>query len=229
MNKSLRCLFLVGAFLSGFATAGVIDWNSLGAPTGDTSTVSGIGLVKANGGNFMSKGRFDQQGNYWNGFGLSNRPAGEIGQGESISIEFFSPRVIESFSLGFLWPKDTNMKDSVNERAVVSVYYSDGTIFDYFLQATSWNTATWTGLGSVANLSPADMYPNAAVWNVKNPFSNSAVSKLVFEPSNSGFATGKDSDFSIMAVNVVSEPNPFILFMGFLGFIILSRPLFIRK
>jgi hypothetical protein len=129
---------------------------------------------------------------------------------ERINIFFAQPKVIDNIILGSLFAKGLN-NDAVNEIARIET--QSGT---YTLTATSKNTASWTGNGTVANLSEA-----AGVWEITNPFGASAVTKLVFYAVRdlNGPLDSSNSDFSIISIDppvdspstTVPEPTPLIL------------------
>jgi hypothetical protein len=133
------------------------------------------------------------------GLGVSSLTAGEIDIGESISITFTSQQVFNQLTLGFLF--DGPEFGDLKEIAAVRI---NGTT-EYKLTAMGATTASWTGSGSVLNLSPATD-GGAGVWSVTNPFGDIAIKKLELYPlsSNPG---GNESDFSLISLNTRNVPE----------------------
>jgi hypothetical protein len=133
------------------------------------------------------------------GLGVSSLTAGEIDIGESISITFTGQQVFNQLTLGFLF--DGPEFGDLKEIAAVRI---NGTT-EYKLTAMGATSASWTGSGSVLNMSPATD-AGAGVWSITNPFGDTAIKKLELYPlsSNPG---GNESDFSLISLNTRNVPE----------------------
>jgi hypothetical protein len=161
--------------------------NGLSFPAGATFTPTGGSL------SFKTVAGFT-------GLGVSSLTAGEIDIGESISISFTGqPQVFNQLTLGFLF--DGPEFGDLKEIAAVRI---NGTT-EYKLTAMGATSASWTGSGSVLNLSPATD-AGAGVWSITNPFGDTAIKKLELYPlsSNPG---GNESDFSLISLNTRNVPE----------------------
>ena len=104
-----------------------------------------------------------------------------IGGKEAITVTFPTAVQLDYLSVAFLYPNG-EFGDSVNESAFI--------VFDgnqYILTATGSTTATWTGSGTVSNLSLAqDGTPGpegAGLWKITNPYAG-LVTKIEFFADN---------------------------------------------
>jgi len=217
---------LVGG-MSVSASAGVISWQSLGAPTGQTSaSIDGFATVSVDNqsSTLAAKSRTDEAGNFFEGFGTATNPTGEISAGQSILVEFTNPVVVNRFTLAFLFPlangDDSFAGDAVNETAIVS--FGSGEDQSGTLTATSASEALWAFGGNTTaanNLSSADSSENAAAWEVLNPFGDIMVNSLRFEAETRKDGGQVDSDFSIVDITTpnVAVPEPGMLALMALG------------
>lgn len=139
----------------------------------------------------------------WTTLGTTGGPVGEIPVGQSIQIDFAAPQIFSQLTLGRLY--DGPEFNDITEIAAVLL---SGDIVPFFLKATGTTTASWTGSGVVTNLSPATE-ARAAVWQIANPFGNTAVSSLMLYPEPVP-NPNNNSDFGLQSfdtrVAVVPEP-----------------------
>jgi hypothetical protein len=95
----------------------------------------------------------------------------------------------------------------------------------YTLTATGPTSFTWTGAGSVANLSPA-MGGGAGQWKLTNPFAGD-VTSIMLSPFDTG--AGRDftnSDFGVNSiVSAVPEPITFLLLGSGMAFVMFRKRL----
>jgi hypothetical protein len=117
------------------------------------------------------------------------------------------PLIISSLRIGVLY--DGPEFGDVNEIARITI---NGTLF-YDLTSVGTTTATWTGLGTVSNLSPADGSGGEAVWEIVNPFGTTSITSISFTAllgvcGTGGGACDNQSDFTL--VQLVSAPDPVV-------------------
>jgi hypothetical protein len=158
----------------------------------------------------------------WTGLGVAGGAAGaEIDIGQKINISFTAgPQLFSSLTLGFLF--DGPEFNDLKEIAAVRI---NGTT-EYKLTATGATSATWSGLGAVSNLSPADI-DGAGVWSISNPFGSMAITSLELYPLSSN-PTGNESDFSLVGYKTTSVPDGGATF-GLLGMAMTGLAMFRRK
>lgn len=161
------------------------------------------------------------QGGY-QGIGVSpftggERTPGEIDIGESIVGSFSSGIKVTSFTLGLLF--DGPEYSDVNEVAKISVTFANNSVAAFTLKATGVNTAVWSGSnGTVLNLSPASDGQGGA-WKVSNPFGNALVKSIAFGAAtgakgSAGGAGTNQSDYTLISVSAVPEPETYALMLG---------------
>lgn len=149
----------------------------------------------------------------------SERTPGEIDIGESITGSFSAGIKITSFTLGLLF--DGGEYNDVNEVAKIKAFYEGGW-HSFTLKATGTTLALWSGAGAtITNLSAATG-GLGGVWNVANPFGNKLVSKLVFTAATGTPAHGcrnctNQSDYTLISVSAVPEPETYALLLAGLG------------
>lgn len=163
----------------------------------------------SSGGTFQKK---TQDG--FTGVGVSGKTAGEIDIGESITGSFSQNIIITNISLGLLF--DGPEYGDVQETAKITATFLGGATKDYFLTATGLTTATWTGLGSVTNISPA-ANGQGALWSISNPFGDALVSSLSFTAVAGLCGSGScnnQSDFVLYCISAVPEPSTYALLMA---------------
>lgn len=185
----------------------------LGGVTADFSALVGASAAK-----FSTKaGQGGYQGVGVSPFTGSERTPGEIDIGESIVGSFSSGIKITSFSLGLLF--DGPEYNDVNEVAKISVKFANNSVALFTLTATGTNTAIWSGSnGTVLNLSPAANALGGA-WRVSNPFGNALVKSIAFGAAtgvkgSAGGAGTNQSDYTLISVSAVPEPETFALMLA---------------
>ncbi|CAD7780442.1 hypothetical protein DMNBHIDG_02354 [Candidatus Methanoperedenaceae archaeon GB37] len=174
--------------------------------------ISGLFTSSALGGSFALKAMCGSGDAYYKQdvVGIkSGEVSGEIDlDGESITITFTKPFILSDLELGLLF-KSGNRSDTVNEKAKI---VADGIAF--YFEVTDSTTASWTGSGSVNNLSPGLNGYNG-LWQISNPFGDTPVSKLEFYAVQQGQGGAADSDFGIYQVQGAVVPIPStILLLG---------------
>ncbi|MCB5187767.1 PEP-CTERM sorting domain-containing protein [Methylobacillus caricis] len=137
---------------------------------------------------------------------------GEIDKHEWIIAKFDDATVISNITLGLLF-NGPEYGDS-KEQASITVTYFDNSTSTFKLIATGDTTASWTGLGTITNLSPA-IQDLGGVWSLDNPFGDAAVKSF-------SLTSLKDkSDFTLYSVTAVPEPESYAMLalgLGLLGF-----------
>lgn len=134
---------------------------------------------------------------------------GEINNGESITFtSTVGPRTLESFTVSFLFPNGGSIfglplpgpkNDIVNEIALVDLTNPTRT---FTLTATGATTATWSGPGTVVNLSPATS-TGAGEFQVVGI--NLSFGSLAFTTNNL-INSPVLSDYAFVNLSVVPEP-----------------------
>jgi len=137
----------------------------------------------------------------WTGLGVAGGASGgEIDIGQKLSVSFSGSKILSDLTIGFLF--DGPEFNDLKEIAAIKI---NGTT-EYKLTAIGLTSATWTGLGSVSNLSPADS-TGAGVWSILNPFGSMAITSLELYPLSSN-PTGNESDFSLVSFKTTSTSVP---------------------
>ena len=163
-----------------------VNFPGLGTATGTTNfqdkTVSGVTGVGVSGGSVPGEISFNSNAN---------------GTYQSITFSFTNPQIIQDFTIAFLYQQNV-FGDFPSEIAGITAGLTG-----YTLTVTGGTTATWSGAGAVVtNLSTAGSQSGGGEWNVSDPFGNTAISTLVFYPSNNGGSySSANSDFSFVQLN----------------------------
>ena len=180
-----------------------------------SGTVGGV-LFQATGGNF-TKGAGILG---FTGFGVSGGTLNEIDIGETISLSWGSLDPIKSFGVALLFngPEFLDVAEVVKVKAFVgSTLSATGT-----LTVTSDTNAFWDLDGSSSSDQTITALSNAApgsagAWRVFNPFGTLKYDTLEFG-AVSGVCTNapcsNDSDYALMDVTVVPEPQVFALMLA---------------
>lgn len=197
-----------------------------------TSAATAAPIVLSNSGtNFLGTtdngGTHTDQGISGRGI-LGGAAGGEIGVGETLVMDLGASYTIKSFQLGLVY--DGPEFGDPNEVAQVSFFDgANSSLGAYTLTITGTTTASWTGPGTVSNLSPADQ-PGAGHWKVDD-LNIANVSKIEFTALSQCFVRSvqgcsNDSDFIVTSVTAVPEPGTYAMFLaglGALGFIAKRR------
>lgn len=140
--------------------------------------------------------------NGFTGLGISGGASGaEIDLSQKLSITFAGPQTLNDLTLAFLY--DGPEYNDGNELAAIKI---NGT--QYVLTATGSSSSTWTGSGTVQNISLAKS-TGGGVWKIINPIGNTPVTSIELYPLP--YPTGKwapnPSDFSLREFNTTAVPD----------------------
>lgn len=197
---------------SNFGTSGVYSTTFLGDVGASFTAVATDGSL----GNFTTKSQAGYEGAGVLGNGSISK---EIDIGESINGYFSTGITISNFTLGLLF--DGPEYGDVNEKALISVEYADGSTGSFTFTSTGINTATWTGSGSFVNLSSSSL-DSGAVWSISNPFGDKLVSYIGFSAvkgvcGSAGGTCDNQTDYTLISVSAVPEPETYAMMLAGLG------------
>lgn len=153
---------------------------------------------------------------------IGGRVAGEIdlgtfvGDEENITITYGAATTVTDIRLAFLF-QPGQWTDTVFEAARIT---ANGV--DYVLTVTGNTTATWTGAGSVVNLSPA-LDVNSGVFRIINPFPGQVTTVRFSAVNQSNALNETNSDFALLRVESTPEPATLVLIGGGLLAVALVR------
>lgn len=165
------------------------------------------------------------------GVGISGKTSGEIDIGETIAGSFSKGVEIASIRLGLLF--DGPEYKDVNEVAQITAFWTGGGSTKYTLTAKGESTAVWaTGSTTLFNATPVpgSVFGGPAVlggtgaWDLFNPFGTKQVSKLSFtalrgnQASSCSYCTNQ-SDYTLVSVTAVPEPETYAMMLAGLGLI----------
>jgi hypothetical protein len=173
-------------------------------PIGGISVDLGFARVEAVGGSFVEE--------ILAGFrpvGISGGlEGGEIDLAdEAIVFEFAEPSVVTALALGNLFVAGEH-DDAENERALVRVDYAGGGSAEFVLTVTGATSASFSGPGSVANLSPA-LFASAGAFVVSAPFGSSALDSLTLVAIGPAVPSDmRNNDYGFLSLDLVVIPEP---------------------
>lgn len=144
---------------------------------------------------------------------------------ESIAFHFTEAQTMTELNLGLLFVAH-EQDDAYNEQALVRVAFADGSSADYTLSVIDATTATWSGSGTVTNLSPAT-FGSAGVFSISNPFGNAAITGITLLPTGPALpADMRNNDYGFVGLSTrpVPEPGTIVLMsMGLAGLAMSGR------
>ena len=208
---------LAASMFMGAAQAGpLLDASMYGVIAGTQNvTVNGVTFTSTPG-DFIVKNL-----NGFTGLGVTGGATGdEIDIGETVTMSF-AAQVVTDFSLVFLY----NGPEFGDWREIAQVTAYNGDLVSGIYTLTVGNDgavpgATWSGMGTVSNLSlPTDT--GGGFWSVAgNPFGDATITGLSFTALTSGLCQSQcsnQSDYALSSVNAVPEPETYALMLGGLG------------
>ena len=216
-RNPLRTLSRLGRAVAIAAFAQIVCAASAGALTiGASDVPDGVSSATVSGVVFESSPRvFSHKSKPgFTGLGVKNGYVdGEVDlKGESLTIRFAEPLVLDQLVLGFLFKKG-NFGDVVSEVARVRAVTADGHTVVGDLAVLTGTTASWSGPGGgpVTNVSPGTNAGNG-VWAIADPFGDLAIRQLRLSAVKIGCKDGSsNSDFafgSLTASAPVPVPEP---------------------
>jgi len=157
----------------------------------------------------------------WTILGVAGGTSGtEIGPKESLHVEFNKALKLTDLQLGLLFNGD-----EYNDHFEIAVVQADGDLATYKLTAIGDDVATWTGAGSVSNLSKA-IKGKGAVWEITNPFGSELITGFWLFPDQANVRKGDNAaDFGLTAFKAPDAASTIAVF----GFALLGLAAFRRR
>jgi hypothetical protein len=200
----LAALGLAAGLALAPAGAGALTITSADLPSGVAFVDLGFASVASGPGDFTHKviAGYDVAGV------LGGYENGEIDLAdEYMTITYDEAQTITSLDLGLLFAAFEE-DDLYNEQALVIATLADGSTLSYTLAVTGGTTASWSGPGTVTNVSPAT-FGNAAVWSLANPFGAAAVTAVRLEGSGPALpADYRNNDYGLVSIASTPVPEP---------------------
>lgn len=212
----VACAFAVAPLAA--HAADTVYGTSFGASNSYATSFAGTSATFASApGNFVMK-----SGGGITGVGVTGgRTSNEIDINETITGTFSAPIQIASMRLGLLF--DGPEYADVNEVAKITATFAGGATQSFTLIATGTHIASWSGLlGSVSSVGSGAISNGTGAWDIFNPFGSQMVTKLVFTalqgtPSASCPTCGNQSDYTLVSITAVPEPETYAMLVAGLG------------
>ncbi|MCC6641356.1 MAG: PEP-CTERM sorting domain-containing protein [Deltaproteobacteria bacterium] len=212
-NKWIAALGLGAGLALAPMGAGAVTITAADLPSGTNFVDLGFATVTSAPGDFTHKviAGYDVAGV------LGGWESGEIDlDDESITITYDEAQTINSLDLGLLFAA-LEEDDLYNEQAMVIATLSDGSSVSYTLSVIDGTTASWSGPGTVTNVSPAT-FGNAAVWSLSSPFGAAAVVSLELVGYGPALPeTYRNNDYGLVSVTSTPVPEPGMMSLMGLG------------
>lgn len=203
-NKWIATLGLGAGLALAPMGAGAVTITSADLPSGTNFVDLGFATVASAPGEFTHKtiAGYDVAGV------LGGYETGEIDLAdESMTITYGTAQNVSSLDLGLLFAA-LEEDDLYNEQALVTVTLADSSTVSYTLSVIDGTTASWSGPGTVVNVSPAT-FGNAAVWSLSNPFGGAAVTSVRLEGSGPVLPTTyRNNDYGLVSITSRPVPEP---------------------
>jgi hypothetical protein len=203
-NKWIATLGLGAGLALAPIGAGAVTITSADLPSGTSFVDLGFATVTASPGEFTHKtvAGYDVAGV------LGGYEFGEIDlDDESIVISYDVAQTVSSLDLGLLFAA-LEEDDLYNEQALVTATLAGGGTVSYTLSVIDGLTASWSGPGTVANVSPAT-YGNAAVWSLSDPFGGAAVTEVRLEATGPALPESyRNNDYGLVSITSTPIPEP---------------------
>lgn len=130
------------------------------------------------------------------GLGVTGATQGEVDFGETITVLFSAPVVLNSFTLGAFF-NGAEFADQ-NERGFVTAFYADGTSQQFQADVTGENAATINGgFGAIVTNCGATTNSGSGCFTFgNNPLSGRLISSIVFTAANQPSQVGNQTNNS---------------------------------
>ncbi|WP_052646632.1 PEP-CTERM sorting domain-containing protein [Spirulina subsalsa] len=141
---------------------------------------------------------------------------GEIdSNGEFLRVDLAVTKALRSIDLNFLYQPGVN-SDRVFEVAEITATLLDGSFLTHTLTVTGDTSASWSGTGSVVNVSPSTA-GGGGWYSILNPFGDLEVASLSFAAvrvNDSLTRQSWDSDYTLKGIATVPEPATVLGLVG---------------